>query len=119
MKPCSATSAPRPVERVPDVSRPLPTLKAVGRVPRSETTAKLRIPRPSTRGAAITAFCKGCIYDPGALGTWREQTAACTDGGCALFAFRPIPRGIGSGSPALSALRSRLDTDGRAGDGPR
>jgi len=86
-----------------------------GRALRSETTAKPCIARPSTRGAAIAAFCKDCGHDPGARGTWREQVAACVAGNCPLHRFRPMPRGIVHGSPALAALRLRLDTTGEAG----
>ena len=84
----------------------------------AKTTAKPCIARPSTRGAAIAAFCKDCGYDPGARGTWREQVAACPAGNCELHRFRPMPRGIAHGSPALAALRLRLDPTGGACDGP-
>jgi hypothetical protein len=45
---------------------------------------------PTTRGGAIAAHCKDCIYDPAASGTWREQVAACTAFECALWRFRPV-----------------------------
>ena len=45
---------------------------------------------PKTRGEAINAFCRECIHDPAAAGTWREQTAACTCTSCPLWRFRPI-----------------------------
>ncbi len=48
----------------------------------------------SLRGA-INAMCRNCIYDdtPRAnLGTWREQTEACTVTKCPLYAVRPVSR---------------------------
>lgn len=47
---------------------------------------------PATRGQAIAAYCRECIHDPGAAGTWREQVAVCGCSGCPLWAFRPLPR---------------------------
>lgn len=48
------------------------------------------IVRPSWR-KAIDAKCKDCIYDPeSGLGTWRQQTEACTITDCALWPFRPM-----------------------------
>lgn len=46
---------------------------------------------PTTRGAAIAAFCRQCIYDRDACGTWREQVAACGTTACPLWRFRPLP----------------------------
>ena len=43
--------------------------------------------KPSLR-RAVNAFCKGCLYDPNATGTWREQVAACSDAKCALWPVR-------------------------------
>jgi hypothetical protein len=48
---------------------------------------------PATRGAAIAAYCKGCIHDAAAVGTWREQVAACTACDCPLWRFRPVQDG--------------------------
>lgn len=45
---------------------------------------------PITRGKAIAAFCRWCIHDPLALGTWREQVAVCACTDCPLWRFRPI-----------------------------
>ena len=45
--------------------------------------------RPSLR-AAINAMCRGCIYDPGARGNWREQVQACSSSNCPLHPLRPI-----------------------------
>ena len=47
---------------------------------------------PRTRGQAIAAFCKACIADPQASGTWREQVTCCQCTGCALWRFRPLSR---------------------------
>ena len=38
---------------------------------------------------AINNHCKGCIYDPLAGGTWREQVERCTITICELFEHRP------------------------------
>lgn len=45
---------------------------------------------PTTRGKAIDAFCRSCIHDSAAMGTWREQVAACPQTSCPLWQFRPI-----------------------------
>ena len=43
-----------------------------------------------SRAAAINAKCKDCIYDPlSGLGTWRQQTEACTIKTCSLWPYRP------------------------------
>jgi hypothetical protein len=44
---------------------------------------------PKTRGQAIRAMCKDCIYDPCSPGTWVQQAEACTSPECPLFTFRP------------------------------
>lgn len=49
---------------------------------------------PATRGAAIAAYCKGCIYDPAASGNWKEQVSACRSIECPLWRFRPLGRGV-------------------------
>lgn len=44
-----------------------------------------------SRTKAINDYCKGCIYDSKAPGTWREQVEACTsEGRCALWPYRPV-----------------------------
>jgi len=44
-----------------------------------------------SRTKAINDYCKGCIYDQKAPGTWREQVEACTsEGRCALWPYRPV-----------------------------
>ena len=45
--------------------------------------------RPSLR-AAVDAMCKGCIYDPGTNGNWREQVSGCSSSNCPLHPLRPI-----------------------------
>jgi hypothetical protein len=61
----------------------------------------------------VNAQCKACIYDPYSSGTWREQVAACTNGGCPLFSVRPVPRectkGGGMCPVAIAAVRQKLD----------
>ncbi|MFZ2804321.1 MAG: hypothetical protein WA001_03785 [Patescibacteria group bacterium] len=48
--------------------------------------------KPSLR-AAINAFCKWCIHDPGCGGgTWRQQVDACEATDCPLHAVRPRSR---------------------------
>lgn len=44
-----------------------------------------------TRAQAIAAYCRECIHDPGAAGTWREQVAVCGCSDCPLWTFRPLP----------------------------
>lgn len=51
---------------------------------------------PKTRGTAIAAYCRQCIHDPAAFGTWREQAAACPSTDCPLWRFRPIQDGPSS-----------------------
>jgi len=46
---------------------------------------------PKTRGQAIAACCRQCIYDKHAHGTWTEQVGACTAVECPLWRFRPLP----------------------------
>ena len=39
---------------------------------------------------AIDAKCKDCIHDSqSGLGTWRQQTEACTMVDCSLWPYRP------------------------------
>lgn len=79
----------------------------------------------STRVSRVTAIatkCRDCIYDPLAVGTWREQVAACVSANCALHAVRPVPRAcLRAGEPdpvAIAALRENLDARQRAKDNP-
>ena len=44
-----------------------------------------------TKRQAIDRMCRDCIYDPvSGLGTWRQQTAACTAWACPLWHWRPV-----------------------------
>ena len=54
-----------------------------------------------TRSQAINAYCRSCIHDPRASGTWREQVAVCACVDCPLWKFRPLPRH----SPRWTATR--------------
>ncbi len=45
--------------------------------------------RPSLR-AAINAKCKSCIFDPLAMGTWRQQVTLCSVYSCPLWEIRPV-----------------------------
>ena len=69
-------------------------------------------PRQSLR-ACVNAQCKSCIYDPLSAGTWREQVAACSNGGCPLFNVRPVPRdctkGGGTCPAAVAAVCLKLE----------
>lgn len=60
---------------------------------------------PTTRGQAITAYCKGCIHDSAAARNWKQQVPACLATDCALWRFRPV----GRGTP--SWIQSREPTD--------
>lgn len=60
---------------------------------------------PTTRGKAIAAYCRECIHDPAAEGTWREQAAVCAHTGCPLWRFRPLP----AHAPAWLASRDPAD----------
>lgn len=71
--------------------------------------------QPGTRGKAIEAFCKGCLYDPLAAGTWKEQVGSCVSANCPLHAFRPLPRQVIDQRETVAELRARLEaTDRRA-----
>lgn len=65
---------------------------------------------PATRGAATAAFCKGCIYDPAAAGTWAEQVSACSAIDCPLWRFRPLTRN--ANAPAWIKSRDPADLPG-------
>ncbi len=43
---------------------------------------------------AVDAFCKGCIYDKGAEGTWRGQVSECPSTLCPLYKVRPVSQGV-------------------------
>lgn len=38
---------------------------------------------------AINEYCKSCIYDEMAMGTWKQQVTLCLVGNCKLFDVRP------------------------------
>ncbi len=59
----------------------------------------------TTRSKAITAYCRDCIADDAASGTWREQVGACTSIACQLWKYRPLP----SHAPAWLASRKVAD----------
>ena len=57
---------------------------------------------------AIDAKCKDCIFDEkSGLGTWRQQTTACTSVDCSLYPVRPIskPKKAPTGNPVPESLR--------------
>ena len=68
--------------------------------------------RPSLRNA-LNDKCRDCIFDPGAVGRWREQTAAGESVNWALHEIRPVPRSCTAGGaidPAkIAALRIDLE----------
>ena len=38
----------------------------------------------------INQNCEGCIYDPYAAGTWRQQTTLCPAINCSFHEVRPV-----------------------------
>lgn len=66
---------------------------------------------PMTRGEAIAAKCRECLYDDQSVGTWRQQVSACPATDCALWPLRPLAGGV----PAWITARevSRLPDDWR------
>jgi len=64
-----------------------------------------------SRTKAINEYCKGCIYDHKAPGTWREQVENCNSGPqakvpCPLWPYRPIT------VATVNANRKHRDTAG-------
>ncbi len=47
--------------------------------------------RPSLR-KHVNDFCKGCIYDCAAAGTWRQQVTLCSVTSCKLYDARPVTK---------------------------
>jgi len=43
-----------------------------------------------SRTKALNEYCKGCIYDKLAAGTWREQVENCASQHCPLWQHRPM-----------------------------
>ena len=77
-----------------------------------ETTAGTLPPtRPPTRGEAIAAKCRDCLYDDKASGTWRQQVSACHLTDCPLWRVRPLAGGVPDFIGARDA--SRLPDDWR------
>ena len=105
-----------PVKRVGAANGHIDTPGIVRRALRPGNRPSRPVSRPSLR-SAIDGFCRQCIFDPLAPGRWREQVAACCDGGCSLHAVRAMPKGVAPGSPELAQLRARLEPrPSQAGD---
>ena len=66
---------------------------------------------PFTRGEAIAAKCRECLYDDQSVGTWRQQVSACPATECALWPVRPLAGGVPSWITAREV--SRLPDDWR------
>lgn len=66
-----------------------------------------------SRAKGIADKCRECSYDPLAVGAWRQQIAACENGGCGLHRFRPVPRSCMNNGvidpTAVAALRAKLE----------
>lgn len=64
---------------------------------------------------AINRHCKSCIYDPVAMGTWKQQVTLCSVGRCELFDVRPTTDRISEsvlkyyGVGSKEALNKELD----------
>jgi len=65
--------------------------------------------RPPTRGEAIAAKCRDCLYDDRASGTWRQQVSACHLTGCPLWPVRPLAGGVPDFIRARDAARLPAD----------
>jgi len=52
---------------------------------------------------AINDYCKGCIYDSLAPGTWLKQVEDCSSPNCELYPVRPKPRSRGDGDADIIA----------------
>lgn len=50
---------------------------------------------PRSMRGAIDKMCRSCLFDPRSegLGSWRQQTEACTSQSCPLWKLRPKPTG--------------------------
>lgn len=76
-----------------------------------------------SRTKAINDYCKGCIYDPKAPGTYREQIENCPSGPgskvpCPLWPYRPVSvstvnvnRKTKNDESAMDALIAGLESD--------
>jgi hypothetical protein len=64
---------------------------------------------------AINRHCKSCIYDPVAMGTWKQQVTLCAVRFCELFNLRPtadrIPESVMKyyGVDSKEALNNELN----------
>lgn len=68
---------------------PLQKAQAALKAKREAGALTPRARRPSMR-KAINDKCKDCIYDPkSGMGTWKQQTDACTIMTCSLWPLRP------------------------------
>ena len=77
-----------------------------------DTTAGTFPPtRPPTRGEAIAAKCRDCLYDDNASGAWRQQVSARHLTDCPLWRVRPLAGGVPDCIRARDA--SRLPDDWR------
>lgn len=47
--------------------------------------------RPPLR-KCINDHCKNCIYDPLAMGTWKQQVTLCSVKECSLYPVRPTTK---------------------------
>ena len=72
------------------------------------------IPKVSAQ-KAIANYCKGCIYDPLAGGTWREQVENCTIPRCELYAYRPRAKRVREAE--REAWLNSLTTEQRIAEG--
>lgn len=52
---------------------------------------------------AINDYCKGCIYDSLAPGTWLKQVEDCSSPDCELYPVRPKPRSRGDADADIIA----------------
>jgi len=69
-----------------------------------------------SRTKAINDYCKGCIYDQKAPGTWREQTENCTSGPtakapCPLWSYRPVSVSTVNGNRKTRIVDDAVDID--------
>jgi len=63
---------------------------------------------------AIDEKCRDCIFDPAAVGNWRQQVTLCSVYSCPLWEVRPVSRApipeavlsyycVGPGDPCLGS----------------
>lgn len=56
--------------------------------------SKSTLPKKTSPQKAILNYCKGCIYDPLAGGTFREQIENCQITHCELYEHRPRSKAV-------------------------